>query len=59
MIGDTSTPTSYTTENGDLLSVSQQLTLSPADGSDTAMYACTATNLVNNLTRNFSIFVQG
>lgn len=49
----------YPGPNGTLFLTSQSLTLSSANGTDTGNYSCVATNLVQTVTRPFSIFVQG
>ena len=47
-VSDPSSPLTYSTDEGDILSVSQTLTFSSAVDEDSAMYTCMASNRVGD-----------
>ena len=52
------TNTSMSTNEGNVTRVTVDLTLSGAYREDTAIYLCSASNLLNRVTRNVSLIVQ-
>ena len=58
-VSEPSTPVSYTTDGGDIWSVSQTLTFSSAVDEESGMYTCVASNGVGDGTRIiFNLTVQ-
>ena len=59
-VSNLSTAVTYSTDGGDILSVSQTLTFSSAVDEDTAVYTCVASNGVgDSVSVNFELIVQG
>jgi len=58
-VSDPSTPVIYSTDRGDIWSVSQTLTFSSAVDEDSGVYACMASNGVGDDDRDFQLIVQG